>query len=267
MKKIYLLSIIALAFFGTQSMAQEVVNSLESKTPHICDGNLDEWETPLRLKENNLQYDFSNDAENIYVAVKSMDRPNNIKMTRGGLKVWFNVSGKKKETCSIALLSAKPTENGKRPFEKGERPSREKMEQLFKEEKKEIHTQGFSTIADGIYPKDSAQGIKAGATFDKDGYVVYEFALPIHLLKDKDGKSLDTEKAIAIEIEIAALKMPNFGGGGMPGGGMPGGGMPQMGGAPGGMPGGGMPQMGGDFEKMTTTDHIWNKVKINISKK
>ena len=162
------------------------------------------------------------------------------------------------------------------------------MDQLFIADKKEIEVKGFVTIPDGRLATDNTNGIRAAVGFDKENRLVYEFAVPLVLLKDKDAKNEDFSKAIALEFEIAGMKMPGGAGHGKPDGeggegpggkgGGPGGMGGGMGGGPGGQGGGhggmgggrgghgGEPGMGGGSDKQSSTDHIWNKVKINLNK-
>ena len=291
MQKIILFSVLSLCLFAWRANAQEVINSNWPKGNTVCDGQLDEWDNPLRFYQNSLQYDITNDSSHIYIGLKALEQATSMKLMHGGLKIWFNTKGKKKETSSIALVRPLPTENSMPQFQPGDQPNKEKMDQLFVADKKVIEVKGFSNLPDGTLAVDNSEGIRAAVGMDKDKHLVYEFAVPLQLLKDKDAKNEDFSKAVAIEFEIAGLKMPSGGRPGAPegeggesGGGR--GGHGGMGGGPGGM-GGGMGGPGGQggpggmgggrggfgagtgmggAGKQSSTDHIWNKVKINLNK-
>jgi len=285
MKKIGLFSTAFFLLIGLAGQAQEVVNSNWPKGKTVCDGLLDDWETPLRMFQTNLQFDITNDSTNIYIAIKSLDKNTSFKLMQGGLKIWFNVNGKEKETNCISLVRPLPSENYGTAMDGGGKPNKDNMKALFNADKKAIEIKGFTTIPDGILPLDNPQGIRAAVAFDGEDHLTYEFAMPILLIKDKTSKNPNLEKPIAIEFEIDAVKRPggpsegrggkgegSFDGGGMSmrAGGMGGG----MGGS--GSRGGGGGRHGGDHPRdeaggsnrnsMASTDHIWNKLKINFTK-
>ena len=180
MRKSILLIVFVILSIST-SFAQEM-SSNWPKTKIVCDGKLNDWETPLRMYETNLQFDITNDSSMLYFAIKTVDPALSLKFMNGGLKIWFNTTGKKKEVSSIALVRPIPSENINSIFDKGEKPDKDKMQQLFIADKKAIKISGFATIPDGLLELDNPQGIRAAVAFDAETNIVYEFALPLILL-------------------------------------------------------------------------------------
>lgn len=104
---------------------------------------------------------------------------------------------------------------------------------------KEIKVFGFKDVTDSLVSIYNQYGLKAAIGYDAQGNYTYELAVPLKLLNlTADGK------AIAYNIKVNGMAMPNFvrrieGAGGMgPGGGGPGGGGVVVGGGPGGAGGG-----------------------------
>ncbi|WKX75917.1 hypothetical protein [Zobellia laminariae] len=59
---------------------------------------------PEEKIEDLITYNSSMDADNIYVALSTTDRPTMLSMLHRGLFVYFDVKGKKKRTCPFNIL-------------------------------------------------------------------------------------------------------------------------------------------------------------------
>lgn len=69
----------------------------------VVDGNLDEWERPLKESKEymGVQYSTGNDAENFYLCIRINDKTIQRKIMGLGLSVYLDTLGKRKEKIGI----------------------------------------------------------------------------------------------------------------------------------------------------------------------
>lgn len=69
----------------------------------VVDGNLDEWERPLKESPayRGIQYNAGNDAENFYLCIRINDKSIQRKIMGLGLSVYLDTLGKRKEKIGI----------------------------------------------------------------------------------------------------------------------------------------------------------------------
>jgi hypothetical protein len=240
------------------ALAQKnVTHAQQRDTTITIDGNAADWHLPFPYYDSKtkLQYSIVNDGSFLYICLRTSDQTTQIKMVRGGMNIWFDTKGGKKQICGIhyplkanATMDLPPMPDGP------ESPQPQKMDhQRMKLDaiaaQKTLHTQGLLNIPDADLPLDNLLDIRSAFNWDKDNILTYELKIPFSTFFKENISAADTVKPISIGITINGLTLPSppqgmdgpsDGGGGMggpPGGGMGGGG---GGGAPGGMPGGGM---------------------------
>src|ERR1700677_695213 len=97
-----ILFIIVLIISSLGIKAQEV-RSLWYSTPVKIDGDPSEWPQPFRCYdgETKLQFAAANATANIYVCLKITDEAAQLRLFDGGLELWLDRKGKKKETTGI----------------------------------------------------------------------------------------------------------------------------------------------------------------------
>jgi hypothetical protein len=249
------------------------------------DGKLTEWNDNFQAynKATKLFYTVSNDDKSLYLVVKSTDMQTSNKIAAGGITLAINTEGKKKDkdVYSVSFPVAAATANGgfggmggfggapggggapgaiavvggfggggfgggpggpggMRNFTPDSATLAANRKKTL-DAAKEIKVFGFKDVTDSLISIYNEYGIKAGIGYDAQGNYTYELAVPLKLLNlTADGK------AIAYNIKVNGMVMPDFvrrmegGGAGGPGGGFAaGGGAPGGGGGPGGAFGGG----------------------------
>src|SRR5580704_552153 len=86
-------------------------------SPVTADGIPSEWKMPLRFTNSayTMQYNVTNDDQNIYVAVSSYDDITQLRILRSGMTIYFDPKGKKNKEISIHFPVRKaPDPNGYR---------------------------------------------------------------------------------------------------------------------------------------------------------
>jgi hypothetical protein len=181
--------------------------------PIIIDGNNDDWNLPYSYSDNKvkIEYEFSNDSENLYISLKTIDRMTELKILDAGMQVWIDCTGKKDKTTGVI----NPLENPE-PI----KPERGSMGQAGNSKndgaqalQKLISGAGdFSLMGfngcDGSYSISQKNNcdIKVKTGMNKNGELVWEAAVPFKsfsngaINKDKAGQT------IAICFEINALQ-------------------------------------------------------------
>jgi hypothetical protein len=226
----------------------------------VIDGKMDEWgETLLYDNDTKCIYAIANDNSALYIAIKSADRIQQMKIVRGGMEIWIDNKAKKKKSIGVKF----PLGGGNMPMPTGRasgsgQDSKE-MRQQMKLQMLRMDLTGFKEDLNGLHDVYSNMQIKPVIDWDNKDNMVYELVIPFAALDETVRADLNN---ISIGIFIKGLKMEQGSGGGMPAGGPPGGGMRGGGGPPGGMrPGGGMPDQG-QMEKMSKENSFWTKYTI-----
>jgi hypothetical protein len=226
----------------------------------VIDGNMNEWGTTL-LYNNSAKciYAIANDDSALYIAIKAMDRTQQIKIVQGGVEIWIDDNAKKKKSIGVKF----PLGGGSMPMPTGRtggsgQDSKE-MRQQMKLQMLRMELTGFKEGLNGRHDVYSNVPVKPVIDWDDKDNMVYEVAIPFAALDETVRANLNN---ISIGIFIKGLKMDR-GLGGMPAGGPPGGGMQGGGGPPGGMrPGGsGMPDQS-QMQNMSTDNSFWTKYTI-----
>ncbi|GAB4492058.1 MAG: hypothetical protein OHK0019_13240 [Saprospiraceae bacterium] len=219
----------------------------------MTDGKPDEW-TNFRTKDA-LDYAVANDAENLYLCVRSSDRANTMKIMRNGLRIWFDPTGGEAKTREIVFPVPGSDAAAMPEMRPGQRPDEKAMRDRFRASKKYLSAVGFDGMTSQPTDDYQAFGIRAAADWDDRNALTLELAIPFKLL----DWQLPLAQPAGIGFVLEALPAPS--GDGMPGGRFPGraggGGVP-----PGGFPGGGMPGGGGDFQRMFEEMSFWIKVTL-----
>ncbi|MGP8215283.1 MAG: hypothetical protein ACLQQ4_06950 [Bacteroidia bacterium] len=245
---------------------QDIYKSNRQKTPVTIDGKTNDWEVPLRFfdSKTKLNYTVTNDADNLYICIRATDDDNVSGITRRGLQIWIDTTGKKNHQVGILCPIPKKNESssagngGRHQGGEGENSGDNSQQQLspytgvtdtarlnrihrhFIESAKEMHVSGFKTVPDGILELPNMYGINIGVSWDNSNVLVYEVAIPFKSFFKYPLLLSDSSRVINISFNFTITPKRTGGGGGYGGSG---GGMGRgMGG--GGM-GGGMGGMGG----------------------
>jgi len=222
-----------------------------------ADGKMDEWGDKLSYDNSSkCIYSIANDSSALYIAIKVLDRTQQMKMVQGGMEIWIDSKAKKTKSTGVkfpvggSAVTMPVSRNNNNPDPK-------EMRQQTRAQMLTMELTGFKEGLNGSQSVYSDIPVKPVADWDKDN-LVYELVIPFSALNDNIAANLNN---ISIGIFINGVKLPESGG--MPGGGMP------VGGPPGGMRplggGGSMP----DRTQMNTIakdDFFWTKYTIAKTK-
>lgn len=254
------------------------------KTPVNIDGISTEWSTPLRFSDtkSGLQYNVTNDNENLYICVKVTDAATQMQILISGMKIMIDAEGRKKYPTSIYFPmpssrdDMKPDNSGQQPGRPGgEKPSgkpdEKDMQKMIRNPNRKITLAGFKAGYDGTFSIRESPQVKAMMDRDEHNALTCEFMVPINSFYSKDPKVSKEPPLFGMKISVAEMPGSRQGEqhpeGGSPGEG-PGGFPDDMGGGQGGHPGGGMgdrpsPQSG---MSGTSQEEISIKYKIRLSR-
>lgn len=275
MRTVRFVIILLLTGLGYQLSAQKLPTAQDKpwrvSAPLRIDGKLDTGVVTYQAYNKNTKLFFvvSNDEKNLYLTLRSEDATNNSKIMMGGIKFTINTADKKKDKDKDAYsmtfpLIARP-EHGQAGAREGfgsrvtgESPDRARawanrqrpdsvallnMRRQQLAQVKEIGVSGFKDIADSVISIYNEYGIKASASFEKDGSFVCEFAIPFVRI----GMDTAKPKEFAYNIKINGRQFNAGGFNGRRGGGEGMGRGMGGGGFGGGGFGGGMGSFGGGY--------------------
>jgi hypothetical protein len=101
---LWCLLLVSLSLVTILTGCKESVNLASSwRSAEIrVDGVDSEWSGPLfHFEDENVVMGLRNDADNLYVVLKGMDRKRQMQVMRSGFTVWLDASGKNKKTLGI----------------------------------------------------------------------------------------------------------------------------------------------------------------------
>ena len=207
-------------------------------SPVIADGSPTEWTLPLRFSNAGftMQYNVTNDGQNLYICVSSGDEPTQLRILRSGMTLYFDPKGEKSKDISIHFPIQKRGDPGgyrsRGNGSGGYNPGAHMQELLLQSDY--YNTTGFNGMENGQFAlTDQKSPIRIAMKLNNDSLLVYEAVIPIKNILGPDGISKAAKKNFSVGVFIDAT--PATGGGG--GGSRPGMGM--------GMRGMGMRGMGG----------------------
>lgn len=218
--------ILTLVFMSvyTTLMAQKVQSvqegSIWAPATVKIDGKLTEWGATLSAYNKNVKlwYTIANDEKNIYLAIKSTDLDNNNKILAGGISFTLNTDDKKKSKNAFIITFPIINRSGVRTGRGGGGGRRgggfgkddtQDTAAIAAQQKqtlatsKEISAIGFAAITDTLISIYNEYSIKAVASVDNKGVLVYELAIPIKLLNIAAG----SQKELAYNIKLNGLTL------------------------------------------------------------
>lgn len=258
--------------------------------PISIDGKTDDWEVPLRFYDDKtkLTYSVTNDADNLYICIRATDDDNVKGITRKGLQLWIDTTGKRGHQVGVLFPVMVQRENasGKgKQKSSGDATATEasdsktsfmdlpdtirenRIHKRYMDNATQMHVSGFKTIPDGVIELPDTYGLNMATSWNSYNVLVIEAAIPFKTFL-KNPKA-DSSRALGITFSFNIY--PKYtgsgegshgggmhGGGGGMGGGMGGGGM----GGGGGMHGGGSHAGGGGGGQEAEEEHVWAPFRI-----
>ncbi len=94
---------VSLALLIASGTFAQKYEASRQKSPITTDGKPAEWTAPLRFSDvkSGLQYNVTNDDENLYICVRASDETAQQQILRSGLKIFIDENGKKKYGTSV----------------------------------------------------------------------------------------------------------------------------------------------------------------------
>jgi hypothetical protein len=197
-----------LLFLGSAAMAQKLPDiqetSMMAPGKIRVDGKAGEWGDTFAAenKRTSLLYSLANDDKNLYLAIKATVSATINKIMAGGITFNVNAEGKKREKESLGITYPLVKRATRNPSGRASgiqiRGSLGGATQQNNEQRdslalvqhknqlntaKEIKVIGFKQVSDTLISIYNEYGIKAAASFDAKGAMIYELAIPLSLLE------------------------------------------------------------------------------------
>jgi hypothetical protein len=221
------------------SAQKNTVHSSWRDTLIAIDGDLSDWTRyPIHNDQKlKIQYSIVNDADFLYISMRTADEDLKTKILRAGMDIWFDIRGGHKQVTAIHYpLPSNATMEPPDPESDRGMQTPEPPTVALTAPSGDMRTTGLLHIPDGILPADNLLDIRT-AIHQATGTLTYELKIPFSTFYKESLSAADTLRAIAIGIVVSGLTLPP------PPGGMDG--PPDGGGGPGGP--GGPPPGGGDM--------------------
>jgi hypothetical protein len=179
----------------------------------VIDGNIKEWGDSLRYynQEKQLNYSLANDHKNLYVAIRINDRSEQIRVLRSGLTLSIDTRGKKKESFSMTFPVGINNESDFAPQGTGPdgntnltQADRDELMRARLTKLREIRVSGFKDVEDETITTSNTYGFKVAIDYSKDGYLVYEAAIPLKFFNVTDF----TKNEWAFNFKINGITRP-----------------------------------------------------------
>jgi hypothetical protein len=163
------------------------------KDPADAFTNQMESEKPLRYydEETRLQYNVTNDAENLYIFIQVTDQQNQVKILRDGIQIWIDSLGRNKKSMGIfypipeSLKDSTGKPLGTKPVMRTSQYQKENENPLktrFENQPKALEITGFRNHLKGRLPLQNNFGITAKLDWDTRNYMNYEVVVPFSLM-------------------------------------------------------------------------------------
>ncbi len=168
-----------------------------SKINHSLDGKTAEWPPEIfeQNKATGIKYALNNDANNLYVAVMVMDFNTQIKMMRGGMKLYIDTKGKKKQENGIEFPVRKDLpvyNNNNSQHDKREAQNSSKQKPDMKLIRSRMAPSLLSLKIFGFYNQEpvaqdlmESGSVNIQFSWDGNDIMYIEYKIPLDLLGDK----------------------------------------------------------------------------------
>ena len=229
MKRIDFL-LFTLFFAFTNQVSSQIIHCLWEPKPITIDGSPEDWPQPFNYYDGNtkLQFTFANDTANIYVCLKITDDPTQLRLFNGGLGIWIDPKGKKKEAMGISFPLKGDASQGPSGGSGGRHkkaggvesepdPSAQKSDALRLKQhafltQLTLRVKGFVGLPEQVLPLKNDFGLNVAFNWDSLNILTIEYKFPIALVLGHAITPADTLKPISvafIEPALEGIKMPS----------------------------------------------------------
>lgn len=207
---------------GTKKAGKEttVLPGNWQATPIVIDGDNRDWPSPYPNydSKSKVAYATSNDRKYIYITMQTGDELTQMKMLKGGMVVSIDTGGMKEPTFNISY----PLENNTADLDvpqglDGQKDGaiqfeRQLAQRIRKgmEASNQFTTEGFVGCSGGYMVNQTIPcGIKLKARIDEYKEIVWEAAIPVKSLFNKDSlTAADAGRQISVCFAIKGTKAP-----------------------------------------------------------
>jgi hypothetical protein len=255
MRNIILIAVSAVLCLCSSIHAQESLSKWQSQ-PISIDGDASDWKSIPRFfdSESNVQYEFRNDAQNLYMILRTTDRATQIQLLRAGFSIHLKVKSNPPSKCGITFMP--PKMHGMPPMGMNQDGNQDKLVDKFSSKpefivKDSAVLDGF-LFTNGIITSENkdTKGICFAKSKTSRDQVIFELQVPLREIFGTDF-TVENISKIPIQFQVVVNDLSESANrshgkmsGGMRGGGMRGGG--RRGGGGGSEMGGGMSRGGGE---------------------
>jgi hypothetical protein len=173
--------------------------------PIVIDGNNDEWPQPYPCSEDintMMQYAIANDAQTLYLTLKTSDETTKTKIRKNGLTIIIDTTGKKKITNSFSFsVQDNAKQSGRHKGDIGKEPH--DTDNTAKVDEQKLHITGIKVTGLQEYDSDyqaehRMTGITAAAAINDYNEIVWEIAISFKCIYATPGGHVAAQEKISI---------------------------------------------------------------------
>jgi hypothetical protein len=179
----------------------------------MTDGIPTEWSLPLRFSdtESGLQYNITNDTDNLYICIRSTEASTQMRMITTGTDIWIDPNGKYKHITGIHFpvntRDDLPPRMEVNNFQKANRQI--DLQKHLLERDHSMRLSGFLPKYNGTYSSSGSKDIQAAISQDSLGFITCEYTLPFRTFYPKTLTTLYEAPVFGIEMILPASRNPS----------------------------------------------------------
>ncbi len=168
------------------------------------DGDLTEWNRPLRFGSNGgqAQYNVTNDGQNIYIAIETKDAATVLKILRNGINIYFDVDGGKSKKMGLAF----PLPNSIVVNASSSESDKVTMLESLLVQANSFNTTGFINVDNRLHDVINKSGIKVAIKQETISSLSYEAAVPLKYIYNNTATAKKAQNNISVGIIINGIK-------------------------------------------------------------
>jgi hypothetical protein len=177
--------------------------------PVNVDGDLSEWNEPLRFSSSGgqVQYNVTNDNDNIYISLETHDDATALKILRAGVNIYIDpATGQSKNICvafPLANPSAAPEKNANAG---GMKHDTKELRQVLLIQANTFSVTGFQNMENRLYDVSDKSRIKVAMKPEPNNGLGYEAAIPMQYIFGNTTVPKNAARNISVGIVINAMK-------------------------------------------------------------
>ncbi len=181
--------------------------------PVKVDGNASEWESMKYFcTKNKLTYTVSNDSNNLYICITTLDRTTQIKILRAGMELSIDTTGKNRSQLVISYPLAqnkgdRKAEQRQEINNQGESGSISMMKKKLSPEQSTMNLFGFKHTINGVSPINIKNGINVSMGIDSSQVLTYEASIPLRTFYKASLEPNDTNRVFGFNIKVNGVQL------------------------------------------------------------